>query len=121
MWRIVMMTILCMQLVACSIGSSTPITAAVATCKLTNSDFVEVMDDGHSLMLKGRGSATLFESIDQTGTACMLQELGVPVYLRQLMRWTRNSDGMQQEEFGGYKIYWSDHSDYGLNIIIHMK
>jgi len=121
MWRIVLMAILCMQLVACSIGSSTPITAAVATCKLTNSDFVEVMDNGHSLMLKGRGSATLNESIDQTGTACMLQELGVPVYMRQLMSWTRALDGMQQDEFDGYKIYWSDHSDYGLNIIIHMK
>ncbi len=121
MWRIVMLAILCLQLVACSIGSSTAITAAVATCKLTNSDFVEVMDDGHSLMLKGRGSATLFESIDQTGTACMLQELGIPVYLRQLMSWTRDSDGMQQEEFDGYKIYWSYYSDYGLNIIIHMK
>ena len=121
MWRIVLMAILCMQLVACSIGSSTPITAAVATCKLTNSDFVEVMDNGHSLMLKNRGSVTLNESIDQTGTACMLQELGVPVYMRQLMISRRALDGIQQDEFDGYKIYWSYNPDYGLDIIIHMK
>ncbi len=124
MWRIMIMAIMCVQLVSCSaatdllgkvgIGSSTPITAAVAKCKLTDYiDEVKVVlnDDGHSLIL-------LNDSLN-AGTVCVMRELGIPVYINYLMSLTRDIDGMQQEEFEGYKIYWS-YGSWGLNIIIHM-
>jgi hypothetical protein len=126
MWRIVMMAILCMQLVACSTatdllgkvggGSATPITKAVEKCKLTDSYLTTVWDDGRSLILLAQNSET-FDS----GTRCVMQELGIPQYINLLMMQTREIDGMQREEFDAYKIYWSYSFDRGISIIIHMK
>jgi hypothetical protein len=126
MWRIVMLVILCMQLVACSTatdllgkvggGSATNIIAAVEKCNLTSSQYVGVMDDGRSLILLAQNSET-FDS----GTRCVMQELGIPQYINLLMMQTREIDGMQREEFDAYKIYWSYSFDRGISIIIHMK
>ncbi len=128
MWRIVLMAILCMQLAACSAaagssgkaesGSSTPITAAVATCKLTEpaSYLTNVLDDGHSLIFLAQEEVTFDSS-----TACVMQELGIPKYINFLINETREIDGMQKEEIDAYKIYWSYSFDRGISIIIHMK
>jgi hypothetical protein len=126
MWRIVLMAILCMQLVACSAaadllgkvggGSATPITKAVEKCKLTDSYLTTVWDDGRSLILLAQNSET-FDS----GTRCVMQELGIPQYINLLIFQTREIDGMQREEFDAYKIYWSYSFDRGISIIIHMK
>jgi hypothetical protein len=131
MWRIVMMAILCMQLVACSTatdllgkvggGSATNIIAAVEKCNLTSSQYVGVMDDGHSLMLDGRSDSSSVDGIEISDTSCVLQQLGIPAYITMLMSNTRSVDGMQREEYDAYKIYWNYHPDNGLDIIIHMK
>ena len=131
MWRIVMMAILCMQLVACSTatdllgkmggGSATNIIAAVEKCNLTSSQYVGVMDDGHSLMLDGRSDSSSVDGIEISDTSCVLQQLGIPAYITMLMSNTRSVDGMQREEIDAYKIYWNYHPDNGLDIIIHMK
>ena len=131
MWRIVMMAILCMQLVACSTatdllgkmggGSATNIIAAVEKCNLTTSQYVGVMDDGHSLMLDGRSDSSSVDGIEISDTSCVLQQLGIPAYITMLMSNTRSVDGMQREEIDAYKIYWNYHPDNGLDIIIHMK
>ena len=131
MWRIVMLVILCMQLVACSTatdllgkmggGSATNIIAAVEKCNLTTSQYVGVMDDGHSLMLDGRSDSSSVDGIEISDTSCVLQQLGIPAYITMLMSNTRSVDGMQREEIDAYKIYWNYHPDNGLDIIIHMK
>lgn len=131
MWRIVMMAILCMQLVACSAatdllgkvggGSATNINAAVEKCNLASSQYVSVMDSGYSLSLDGRSDSSSVDGIEISDTSCVLDELGVPSYIRMLMSNTRALDGMQREEFDVTKIYWSYHPDNGLDIIIHMK
>ena len=131
MWRIVMMAILCVQLVACSAatdllgkvggGSATNINAAVEKCNLTSSQYVNVMDDGHSLSLDGRSDSSSVDGIEFSDTSCVLQQLGIPAYISMLMNHTRALDGMQREEYDVYKIYWSFHPDNGLDIIIHMK
>lgn len=139
MWRIVMLVILCMQLVACSAAASssgkvestpsvtsttaevTPINAAIEKCNLTTSTYVQINDDGHSVLLDGRKDSTYVSGLEITDTTCVLQELGVPGYITLLMGRTRALDGMQREEYDGYKIYWSYHPDDGLDIIIHMK
>ena len=148
MWRIVMMAILCLQLVACSAatdllgkiggGSATNLNAAndssgetgsgstprlfkaISTCNLTSSEYVELSDNGHSLMLDGR-SDTVFNGLRNAQTICVLDELGVPSYIRMLMTRTRAIDGMQQEEFDSFKIHWTYHPDNGLDIIIREK
>ena len=130
MWRIVMMAILCMQLVACSAAtdssgktessSTTRLTEVIATCNLTSSEYVELSDNGHSLMLDGR-SDTVFNGLRNAQTICVLDELGVPSYIRMLMTRTSAIDGMQQEEFDSFKIHWTYHPDNGLDIIIHEK
>jgi hypothetical protein len=140
MWRIVLMTILCMQLVACSAaaGSSgktestpsgtsttakvTPINAAVEKCNLTTANFVEVMDDGHSVILLQRGMNKDNKGFD-LGLDCVMQELGIPTYISYLIIATGASDGMQKEENDAYKIYWKLYDDSGenRNVIIHMK
>jgi hypothetical protein len=128
MWRIVLMAILCMQLAACSAAtdssgktessSTTRLTEVIATCNLTSSDYVELRDNGHSLMLDGR-SDKVFNGLRDAQTICVLNELGVPSYIRMLMTRTSALDGMQREEYDVYKIYWSFHPDNGLDIIIH--
>ena len=131
MWRIVMMAILCMQLVACSAatdllgkiggGSATNIIAAVEKCNLTSSQYVGVMDDGHSLMLDGRSDSSSVDGIEISDTSCVLQQLGIPAYITMLMSNTRSVDGMQREEIDAYKIHWTYHPDNGLDIIIREK
>ena len=133
-----MMAILCMQLVACSaaIGSSgkvestpsgtsttakvTPINAAVEKCNLTTANFVEVMDDGHSVILLRRGMNN--KEFD-LGLECVMRELSIPTYISYLISATGASDGMQKEENDAYKIYWKSYDDSGenRNVIIHMK
>ena len=138
MWRIVMMAILCMQLVSCSAaaGSSgkaestpsstatiakvTPINAAVEKCNLTTADFVDVVDDGHSIRLLRRNN----NKASISGLKCVMQELGIPTYIRYLMYSTDFIDGIQREENDAYKIYWTVYSSDGaeiINVIIHMK
>jgi len=128
MWRIVLMAILCMQLVACSAatdllgkvgsGSATNINAAVEKCNLASSQYVNVMDDGHSLSLDGRSSSSV-DGIEISDTTCVLLQLGIPAYITMLMSNTRSVDGMQREEYNVYKIYWTYHPDNGLDIVIH--
>ena len=138
MWRIVMLVILCMQLVACSaaIGSSgkvestpsgtsttaKPINAAVEKCNLTTANFVEVMDDGHSVILLQRGMNKDNKGFD-LGLECVMRELGIPTYISYLIIATGASDGMQKEETDAYKVYWKLYDDSGenRNVIIHMK
>ena len=137
MWRIVMMAILCMQLVACSAatGSSgkvestpsstatiakvTPINAAVEKCNLTTADFVDVVDDGYSIRLLRRNN----NKASISGLKCVMQELGIPTYIRYLMYSTFDIDGIQREENDAYKIYWTAYSDdaKSIEVIIHMK
>jgi hypothetical protein len=131
MWRIVLMAILCMQLVACSAapdllgkvggGSATNINVAVEKCNLASSQYVNVMDGGHSLSLDGRSDSSSVDGIEFSDTSCVLQQLGIPAYITMLMSNTRSVDGMQREEYNAYKIYWTYHPDNGLDIVIHMK
>ena len=130
MWRIVLMAILCMQLVACSaaddllgkvgIATTTPINEALAACNLHTSPQVQVKDYGHSLLMYGEVNPSLSNALDNTYASCVLRELGFPAYIAMLIRHTRPLDGMQREEFDSNKIYWGNDSD-NFVIIIHMK
>jgi hypothetical protein len=159
MWRIVMMAILCMQLVACSAATDllgkvestpsgsttttqstpikdaistttaqlTPIQNAVVTCDLKTSQFVQVLDDGYSLILDGINAPSK-NVVKASDLACVLQKLGVPTYIPALM--VRSGAKIQREEIDAYKIYWSYPGTLQfdgitctecLSVIIHMK
>jgi len=99
-----------------SIGKS-KLQAALESCADTYSGHIEVLDDGKTLSIDGKGEehqGATFTEID-----CVLSAIPVPSYVTSRMDQTRALDGMQREKFDTYDISWSYHPDNGLDIVIH--
>lgn len=126
MWRIVMMAILCMQLMACSQVVSKPqtnIEHAVAVCvdrKVHTSLFAN--NDANELHLTlifddfGMPESETKNQVGAHQVACILEDLGVPQRIRQQIVKSDNNQGLHTEEFGNLTISWV--VAYGVRIVI---
>ena len=60
-----------------------------------------------------------FPGAPEIEIACVLNAIPVPAYVISRMDFTVTLHGVQREEFDGFNISWSNHHEYGLDIVIH--
>jgi hypothetical protein len=126
MWRMLVIGLLCMQLVACSQAASKPQTKiehAVAVCvdrKVHTSLFAN--NDANELHLTlifddfGMPESETKNQVGAHQVACILEDLGVPQRIRQQIVKSDNNQGLHTEEFGNLTISWV--VAYGVRIVI---
>ena len=95
----------------------TKLQTAMKSCGDTYSGYIEVLDDGKTLSIDGKGEED--QGATFTEIACVLSAIPVPSYVTSRMDQTRALDGVQREEFASFDISWSYHPDNGLDIVIH--
>ncbi len=126
MWRMLVIGLLCMQLVACSAAASKPQTKiehAVAVCVDRNvhtslSAYIEENELHLTLIFDDFGMPES-ETKNQVGAhqvVCILEDLGVPQRIRQQIVKSDNNQGLHTEEFGNLTISWV--IAYGVRIVI---
>jgi hypothetical protein len=99
--------------------------ASPATTKLETADaaiegradrYIEVRDDGHTLIVDGNGEQVTGAGV--TTIATILAILDVPDSVVARMDSTRALDGVQEASWDGLTATWTYHPDDGLDIII---
>jgi hypothetical protein len=104
---------------------ASPLKDARADCS-QDTGFMGALTESHdgsvTLVLDGIG-------VDDTGgyddpqaeidaAFCILDAVGAPTDVAARMQDTRALDGMQDAEWGAYKVSWTYHPDVGMNLII---
>lgn len=116
MWRMLVIGLLCMQLVACSQAASKPQTKiehAMAVCINRNentslSAYIEENELHLTLFFDNSGIADT-EKSNQRGVyqlVCILEDLSVPQKINQQIVKSNNIQGLHTEEFGNLTISW---------------
>ncbi|WP_159599441.1 hypothetical protein [Agromyces humi] len=103
-------------------AKSTFFADAVKKCNLVA--YADVEDDGTTLIIDGEGEDALSGDIDFTGLDCVIDAVGTPSRVRELMYETRSLDGRQsgnwEAEDAEIEASWSYHPDDGLDIIFEL-
>lgn len=89
--------------------------AVVDDCDLNVGTSAQVLDEGKSLYLDGRGKESNGLSLDSL--VCVMNALDVPDATLQRMSSTRALDGRQTDSFDGLSVEWSYHPDDGLDVL----
>lgn len=97
-----------------SIGS--PMTAAAATCDVTDDTWIDVGDGGRSVSMKSTGEES--PGADLGDIVCVLTELEIPDSVMSRLDSTRALDGRQEATWNEFSASWGYHPDSGIDIVI---
>lgn len=90
---------------------------AVETCEVAaDSNYIEVADEGSTLLMTSRGDESPGASIEDI--ACVFVELDMPSSIVNRFDTTRALDGTQTGTWDNYEATWNYHPNSGSNITI---
>jgi len=97
--------------------TDTSFAEAVEVCDISDtSNYIEVADDGTTLLMTSEGDESPGASI--TEIACVFVELDVPSSIINRFDTTRALDGTQSGTWDVYEATWNYHPNSGSNVTI---
>lgn len=91
---------------------------AAAQCNLDG--VVEIADQGRTMIVDGEGEDFGSGDVSLTELDCIIEAVGTPASVKELMYSTRSLDGRQSGEWDDISASWSYHPDDGLDIIFEI-
>lgn len=113
----VVMSVLYVQTFFDRAQTDTSFAEAVEVCDISDtSNYIEVADDGTTLLMTSEGDESPGASI--TEIACVFVELDVPSSIINRFDTTRALDGTQSGTWDVYEATWNYHPNSGSNVTI---
>ncbi len=81
---------------------------------------VEIEDDGRTMIVDGEGEDFGSGDVTFTEIDCLIDAVGAPAAVKELMYQTRSLDGRQSGDWDDVTASWSYHPDDGLDIIFEI-
>ena len=111
------MSVLYAQTFSSWFAPNTSFADAAEACEISeNSDYIEVADEGYTLLMTSEGDESPGASIVEI--ACVFVELEMPSSIVNRFDTTRALDGTQTGTWDKYEATWNYHPDSGSNITI---
>lgn len=84
------------------------------------SGIVEIADAGKTMIVDGEGEDFGSGDVSLTDLDCIIEAVGTPASVKELMYSTRSLDGRQSGEWDDISASWGYHPDDGLDIIFEL-
>lgn len=81
---------------------------------------VDIADQGRTMIVDGEGEDFGTGDVSLTELDCVIEAVGTPASVKELMYSTRSLDGRQAGEWDDISASWSYHPDDGLDIIFEI-
>ena len=81
---------------------------------------VEIADQGRTMIVDGEGEDFGSGDVSFSDLDCIIDAVGAPASVKELMYSTRSLDGRQSGEWDDISASWSYHPDDGLDIIFEI-
>jgi|GEM_PF-3750794 len=104
------------SLLSNSVSDYKKFSSAYASCG--NPNGVTIGDSAKTLTINTKGNEDLYGA-SYLDASCVLDEIGVPQYIRDEIAATNALMGRQTANFDGVTISWSYHPDNGADITLH--
>ena len=91
---------------------------AARRCGITG--VVDIEDDGHTMIVDGEGEDFGSGDISFSELDCIIDAVGAPASVKELMYQPRSLDGRQSGDWDDVTASWSYHPDDGLDIIFEI-
>lgn len=89
---------------------------AAAVCRA----IVEIADAGKTMIVDGEGEDFGSGDVSLTDLDCIIEAVGTPASVKEMMYSTRSLDGRQSGEWDDISASWGYHPDDGLDIIFEL-